>query len=122
MRFFSLRNTLDVRGLLMGASLLLVGAGAGTAGPVMDAPDPAHGEQLAMRLCANCHLVNSDQKQAVADVPSFKEIANQQNQTEGAIMARIVIPKHPMPVIPITKSELRDLAAYIMSQRDPAVE
>ena len=32
-------------------------------------------------------------------------------------MARIVIPKHPMPVIPLTKHELEDLAAYIMSLR-----
>ena len=118
MRTIRLR-ALGARYLLIGAALLLVGAGAaGAAGPVMDAPDPDHGEQLAKRLCANCHLVNSNQTQAMADVPSFKEIANRQNQTEGAIMARIVIPKHPMPVIPITKPELRDLAAYIMSQRD----
>jgi cytochrome c1 len=34
-------------------------------------------------------------------------------------MAHIVLPKHPMPTIPITKSELADLAAYIMSLRDP---
>ncbi|MEZ5875141.1 MAG: hypothetical protein R3D30_10050 [Hyphomicrobiales bacterium] len=30
----------------------------------------------------------------------------------GSIMAKIIIPKHPMPVIPITKPELKDLAAF----------
>ncbi len=34
-------------------------------------------------------------------------------------MAHIALPKHPMPTIPLTKKELADLAAYIMSLRDP---
>jgi mono/diheme cytochrome c family protein len=88
------------------------------AGPVTSAPDPEYGETLAQRLCSNCHLVNNAQEQVNVDVPSFHEIANRQGQTEGSIMAKIVIPKHPMPVIPITKSELNDLAAYIMSLKD----
>jgi len=75
-----------------------------------------------MRLCSNCHLVSSAQEQVVADVPSFHEIANMQEQTEGSIMAKIIIPKHPMPVIPITKPELKDLSAYIMTLRDPVGE
>jgi hypothetical protein len=34
-------------------------------------------------------------------------------------MAHIMLPKHPMPTIPLTKSELVDLAAYIMTLRYP---
>ena len=75
------------------------------------------GKALAERVCSNCHLVSDQQAKAVADVPSFREIANKPNLTEGEIMARIVIPKHPMPAIPLTKHELEDLAAYIMSLR-----
>ena len=68
------------------------------AGPVTNAPDPMHGQELASKLCSNCHLVGSgQQEQANADVPSFHEIANKQGQTAGAIMAHIVLPKHPMP-------------------------
>jgi hypothetical protein len=33
-------------------------------------------------------------------------------------MAHIVLPEHPMPTIPLTKSELADLSAYILSLRD----
>lgn len=97
----------------------MLGVAGALAGPVTVAPDPEHGQQLAERICSNCHLVTSTQEQANVDVPSFHEIANMQGQTRGAIMAKIVIPKHPMPVIPITKSELADLAAYIMSLKDP---
>jgi mono/diheme cytochrome c family protein len=96
----------------------LFAAGTAFAGPVTSKPDPVHGKQLAESLCSNCHLVGSAQDQANADIPSFNEIANREGQTEGAIMAIIVLPKHPMPTIPLTKSELADLAAYIMSLRD----
>ena len=49
---------------------------------------------------------------------AFTEIANLEGQTAGAITARIMLPKHPMPTIPLTKAELADLAAYILSLRD----
>jgi mono/diheme cytochrome c family protein len=103
----------------LGASLLL-GTGLASAGPVTSKPDPVHGKALAERVCSNCHLVSAaQQEQANVDIPSFHEIANKQGQTEGTIMAHIVLPKHPMPTIPLTKSELADLAAYIMTLRDP---
>ena len=97
--------------------LLLVAAAPAFAGaPVTNAPDPINGRELASRLCSNCHLVGSgQQEQANADVPSFHEIANKEGQTAGSIMAHIMLPKHPMPVIPLTKKELSDLAAYILT-------
>ena len=100
--------------------VLLLGVRVVLAGPVTSAPDPAHGRDLAGRLCSNCHLVvTGQQQQANADIPSFHEIANLQGQTAGGIMAHIILPKHPMPTIPLEKSELADLAAYILSLRDP---
>ena len=101
-------------------AVLLLGTGLAFAGPVTSEPDSAHGKDLAARLCSNCHLVGAlRQERANADIPSFHEIANMKTQTAGAIVAHIILPKHPMPVIPLTKSELADLAAYIMSLRDP---
>ena len=89
------------------------------ASPVTSAPDAGHGKQLAFRLCSNCHLVGDpEQQQAIADVPSFQEVANKVGQSAGAIMAHILLPSHAMPVIPLTKSELSDLAAYILSLRE----
>ncbi|MGE3529588.1 MAG: cytochrome c [Methyloceanibacter sp.] len=97
------------------------GTGLAVAGAVTSQPDPVHGQDLAARLCSNCHLVGAGQQEhANVDVPSFKEIANKTGQTEGSITASILLPKHPMPTIPLTKSEVADLAAYIMSLRNPA--
>jgi cytochrome c1 len=41
-------------------------------------------------------------------------------QTDGAITASILMPKHPMPTIPLTTREVADLTAYIMSLQDSA--
>ncbi|MES1149521.1 MAG: c-type cytochrome, partial [Bradyrhizobium guangdongense] len=82
-------------------------------------PDPSQGKALAEKLCTNCHLVGAaSQEHANADVPSFHEIANREGLTAGAITGSIILPKHPMPQIPLTKSELADLAAYILTLRD----
>jgi mono/diheme cytochrome c family protein len=98
---------------------LLLWAPLANAGPT-SLPDAAAGKQLAEKLCTNCHLIGSatQQQPANVDVPSFPEIASREGQTEGAITARIILPKHPMPTIPLTKAELADLAAYILSLRN----
>ncbi len=105
------------RTLLLVAVPGLLVAGLALAAPVTNRPDPFHGKVLAQQLCSNCHLVDNQQQQANADVPSFNEIANQEGQTAGAILAQIMLPKHPMPTIPLTQSELADLTAYILSMR-----
>jgi mono/diheme cytochrome c family protein len=106
-----LRYVLAILSLLLSVPLALAG--------MTSQPDPAHGNALAENLCTNCHLVGSaKQEHANADVPSFHEIANREGQTAGAITARIMLPKHPMPTIPLTKAEVADLAAYILSLRD----
>ena len=100
---------------------LLLPAGFAIGAPLPGQPDAVQGKALAESLCTNCHLVGSTQQQHVnADVPSFHEIGNREGQTAGAITAHIILPKHPMPQIPLTKSELADLSAYILSLRDGA--
>jgi mono/diheme cytochrome c family protein len=87
--------------------------------PGTSAPDPEYGKKLAGNLCSNCHLVGiGEPRQANADIPSFHESANKEGQTAGSIMAHIVLPKHPMPSIPLTQGEFADLAAYILTLRE----
>ncbi|HMK42281.1 MAG TPA: cytochrome c [Methyloceanibacter sp.] len=105
--------------VLVFAWLSLLVAGVAFAATIPGQPDPEHGKTLAQSLCSNCHLVGAGTQEHVnADVPSFREIANKEGQTAGDIMGHIMLPKHPMPQIPLTKAELADLAAYIMSLRD----
>ncbi len=113
------RDKLSVPAIALPVVVALLAVGLLAAGPVTNKPDPLRGKQLAERLCVNCHLVGSERQQlASADVPSFREIANKPGQTVGGLFARIILPKHPMPQIPLENSELTDLAAYIMSLRD----
>ena len=118
MRLWMYGELMSVLAVLSLALALFLGASAHAEGPVTNAPDPEHGKVLAERVCSGCHLVSDSQTSAVVDVPTFVEIANKPGQTRGAVMARIIIPKHPMPVIPITKLELNNLSAYIMSLRN----
>lgn len=103
--------------VLVSAWLSLFAGGIALA-DITGQPDPAHGKALAEGLCSNCHLVGSSQEHVNADVPTFREIANVPGRTTGDIISFIVLPKHPMPEIPLTKGELADLAAYIISLRD----
>ncbi len=84
-------------------------------------PDPKAGQDLAEKLCTSCHIVGSQAASASvsADVPSFVAIANKPGQTAQAIAGRIVIPHPPMPQIHLTRNEIADLAAYILSLRKP---
>jgi mono/diheme cytochrome c family protein len=110
---------MDFRTVFALGVLLSFGPGLAFAGAITSEPNAAHGKDLATRLCSNCHLVGTNQQEhANVDVPSFREIANKEGQTEGSVMAHIVLPKHPMPTIPLTKREVGDLAAYIISLRD----
>ena len=112
---------IGVLGRMLTVFLLLQSADLAFAGATSK-PDPRHGKELAEKLCTNCHLVGSaEQQHTNADVPSFREIGNATGETADAVMARIILPKHPMPQIPLTKSELADLASYILSLRDAPV-
>jgi mono/diheme cytochrome c family protein len=104
--------------VLISAWLSLLVGGLAFAATIPGQPDPVHGKVLAESLCSNCHLVGSSQEHVNADVPSFREIANVPGRTAGDIIGFIILPKHPMPEIPLTKTELADLAAYIISLRD----
>jgi cytochrome c len=82
-------------------------------------PDAKTGHQIASKLCTGCHIVGEKAANATmpADVPTFDEIANKPGQTAEKIAGRIVIPHPPMPQIQLTREEIGDVAAYIMSLR-----
>ena len=81
------------RSLYTLSTLVFVASGAAFAATLTTVPNAQHGQELAARLCSNCHLVgNAEQQQANADVPSFHEIANKEGQSAGAIMAHIMLP------------------------------
>ena len=80
---------------------------------------PKAGQVLAEKLCISCHIVGSQATSATvpADVPTFVAIANKPDQSAESIAGRIVVPHPPMPQIHLTRNEIADLAAYILSLR-----
>src|SRR5947207_15792230 len=65
---------------------ILVLSAAGLCGSVAMAADANNGAQLAKGWCATCHLVDSDQKQASADVPPFAAIARKPDFTPEKVV------------------------------------
>ena len=81
------------------------------------AADPDHGVVLAKRWCATCHVVDSDQRQASADVPPFTVIARKPDSTPEKIASFLLEPHPKMPNFPLSREEAADIAAYISTLR-----
>ena len=80
------------------------------------AADAGHGETLAKRWCAACHIVAPDQSHGQDNVPPFATIAKIPDFNANAI-ARFLMNPHPkMPDMQLSRDEADDLAAYIVQQ------
>lgn len=81
------------------------------------AADPIHGEEIARRWCAECHVVASDQRQVTSQAPPFSAIARKP-EFDAFRLAFFLLAPHPkMPSMSLTRREADDLAAYIASLR-----
>ena len=81
-------------------------------------PDIEEGLTLSRKLCVNCHLIGEPQDTtAKADVPGFASIANRPEQSMDQLTQWLMAPHAPMPDPHLTRTEIRDLAGYILSLR-----
>lgn len=82
------------------------------------AQDVVMGEALAVRWCANCHVVSRSATTGRADgIPSFPALADTQ-QTSDASLRRAMTAAHSrMPDFSLTPREQDNLIAYIFSLR-----
>lgn len=80
-------------------------------------PHAKTGKQIAEKLCVGCHIVGAEAagSSVPADVPSFVSIASKPGQTAQSIAGAIVVPHPPMPQIQLTREEIGDVAAYILT-------
>jgi mono/diheme cytochrome c family protein len=101
---------------------VLVTLALGTASAWAEPPgDPGRGRDLAYQLCSSCHLVSPEHRGPVPDgIPSFMTIAARSGVTEEHLLGVLVAPPHPaMPAPPLSRQQMRDVAAYILSLRRP---
>ena len=80
-------------------------------------PSAARGRELAVRLCANCHLVDGSRKSAPEGIGTFRGIANRPGQTADRISNTLILPHMPMPDTQITREEIQDILAYLETLR-----
>ena len=79
-------------------------------------PNVTIGKEIAGKLCVGCHVIEkSSSGNTHADVPSFSSIANRPNQSVEALSGWLMAPHAPMPDPHLTRTEIRDLAGYIVS-------
>ncbi|GAB4234169.1 MAG: hypothetical protein Kow0032_17870 [Methyloligellaceae bacterium] len=115
----SISRSFDRAALVCAACLVLLPLAGAQAQGLPGQPDPARGQTLTGRLCVECHVPSdaATRLQGSADVPTFPEIARRPGQSADRIISRIILPAHPMPVISLTRDEMQDIAAYILSLR-----
>jgi mono/diheme cytochrome c family protein len=95
---------------------VLAAIAALVASPLL-AADASNGKRVAVRWCATCHVVGPDQRDAYADAPPFREIANRPNFSESGLMTFLLNPHAKMPNMSLTRIEANDIAAYISTLR-----
>ena len=81
-------------------------------------PDVTEGDRLAHALCINCHVVDTQGPVIRTDrVPSFSWIANQKGLTSTTLPVWLSRSHERMPDFSLTRDEIRQLTAYILSLR-----
>jgi mono/diheme cytochrome c family protein len=77
------------------------------------AADAEHGEKIARRWCASCHVISPDQQGSVIEAPPFATIARRPD-FDAAKLAQFLLDPHPkMPNMELSRTETADLAAFI---------
>ena len=96
---------------------LLVSAAA-TPSSAQDLGDVATGHKLAETWCSSCHLVGAPHGAVVSNgAPTFTAIAADKSVTVLSLRAFLQTPHARMPDLHLTREEVDDLAAYILSLR-----
>lgn len=82
------------------------------------AQDATSGEQIAKTWCSGCHLVGRAGQTVANDAtPSFVSIAQNNTTTSAGLAAFLSTPHANMPNYALTRDEIREVSAYIMSLR-----
>jgi mono/diheme cytochrome c family protein len=99
----------------LAAGVLLIGL----AGHPAQAQNVQTGKAIAQMWCANCHVVDKSQHPSGNDaVPSFPAIARMSSTTAASLAAFLTTPHPRMPNYELSRQEIRDVSAYILSLQD----
>lgn len=106
----------DFGARVFGAIAMIAATSALAQGSAEPPGDAGRGETIARRWCAACHVVAADQTRAAADAPSFMAVAVRVGSPDS-LKAFLADPHPLMPDMSLTRAEIADLTAYIVSFR-----
>jgi mono/diheme cytochrome c family protein len=82
------------------------------------AQDVAAGEHIAKTWCAGCHVVGSEVHKPANDaIPSFSSVAKMDSTTATSLEVFLTTPHGRMPDYSLSRNEIRNVSAYILSLR-----
>jgi mono/diheme cytochrome c family protein len=85
------------------------------------AQDIQAGHRIAQMWCGKCHAIGANESDPRIDVvPSFASIARMRSTTATSLNAFLSTPHPPMPDFTLTRQEIADVSAYILSLRPRA--
>ena len=93
------------------AMLVLLATSVGSI--AADAADANHGQTLARRWCATCHVVAANQQRPMGEAPPFASIAKRADFDPIRLTNFLLDPHPKMPNMSLTRTEAADLVAYI---------
>jgi mono/diheme cytochrome c family protein len=100
---------------MAGQLAVLAGAALMTALAPTHKGDIEAGQVLAQRWCSNCHTVETAAPTAKDAASSFRAIARKKNTSSGSLHGFLQTPHANMPDWTLTRDEIDDLVAYILS-------
>ena len=82
------------------------------------AQDVLAGEQIAKTWCSGCHAVDSQDRRAGNDaIPSFSSVAKMTSTTSTSLTVFLSTPHGRMPDYSLSRNEITNVSAYILSLR-----
>jgi mono/diheme cytochrome c family protein len=80
--------------------------------------DSDSGHQLAETWCSSCHVVGQEQQRGTSTgAPTFTAIAHMKSTTPLGLHVFLQTPHDRMPDLHLSRAEMDDLVAYIISFR-----
>jgi mono/diheme cytochrome c family protein len=80
------------------------------------AQNAENGRRLAEQWCSECHAIDPAAAKPGKTI-SFAAIAAKQTVTTEMITSFLPLPHATMPNMPLSRSDIQDIAAYIMSMK-----
>jgi mono/diheme cytochrome c family protein len=99
------------------ATWFIVAAAAILASSHVSAADARQGHELSRQWCRACHVVELGGKGSDA-APTFHALANDSSRTREGLATWLARPHKPMPNPNLTRIEIDNIVAYILSLKD----